>query len=150
MVSIIMGSNSDMPLAERTQKVLNDFHVEYDTQVLSAHRSPQKLVDYVSGLRKKGVKVVICIAGLAAHLPGVVAAHTALPVIGVPAQGGPLGGIDALFSIAQMPKGVPVATMAIGSHGATNAALFAIRVKSLLEPELAGKLDSYIEEMNQR
>ncbi len=150
MVSIIMGSTSDMPLAEKTQKVLDDFSVEYDTQVLSAHRMPKRLVDYVSGLRDRGYKVVICIAGLAAHLPGVVAAHTALPVIGVPVGGGPLSGIDALLSIAQMPKGVPVATMAIGSHGATTAALFAIRIKSLQEPELADRLDTYIEEMNNR
>ena len=143
-----MGSKSDMPLAAKTQKVLSDFGVKYDTQVLSAHRMPHKLVNYVSGLKEKGVNVVICIAGLAAHLPGVVAAYTALPVIGVPAQGGPLSGIDALFSIAQMPKGVPVATMAIGSHGAVNAGLFAIRIKSILEKDTAKKLDEYIKEMN--
>lgn len=146
-ISIVMGSKSDFDLAEKAQKILDDFGVSYDTQVISAHRNPERLSEYIVEAEASGTKIFIAIAGLAAHLPGVVASKTMLPVIGVPGDGGPLQGLDALLSIVQMPKGVPVASMAIGSHGARNAALFAVRILALADEGLTKKLADFIEDM---
>lgn len=130
LIAIIYGSESDRPLVNECVDILHD---SCKTTCLSAHRDPVKLVEYVKTLKDDGFKVVIAIAGMAAALPGVVASHTDLPVIGVPADSGFLGGLDALLSICQMPSGVPVATMGIGKPGARNAAHLALRILKLLD-----------------
>lgn len=133
-VAILMGSTSDMPTMEKAAQVLEEFGVESDVQVISAHRNPEKLVDYVREAPDRGVKVFICGAGLSAALPGVVAAHTLLPVIGVPLDAA-LDGLDSLLSIAQMPPGVPVACVGIGN--ARNAAYLAVNILALSDDRLA-------------
>jgi len=140
-VAVVMGSASDLPLAREALQTLSDFGVPSTARVLSAHRSPNETVDFVRGVETEGYGVLIAIAGKAAHLAGVLASHTRLPVIGVPAGSHDLGGLDALLSTVQMPKGVPVATVAIG--GAANAALLAVRILALADDDLAQKLDSY-------
>jgi 5-(carboxyamino)imidazole ribonucleotide mutase len=137
-VGIVMGSNSDMPVMSKAGDVLERFDVEYEIDAMSAHRSPARVVDYASSAEERGLQVVIAGAGLAAHLPGVVAAHTTLPVIGVPLLADALGGADALFSCVQMPPGVPVATVAIGS--AKNAAVLALQILAIGDPTLRQKL----------
>lgn len=146
-VLIIMGSDSDYPVLEETARVLKQFQVPFAMHVSSAHRSPSKTEELVSGAAGRGIKVIIAAAGVAAHLPGVVAAGTILPVIGVPMTGGALNGVDALYSIVQMPGGVPVATMAIGKAGAKNAGILAVQMLALSDRELAGKLVEYREDM---
>ena len=146
-IALLIGSKSDTPLSDKTIAILEDFGVSYEFAVISAHRQSKKLHEFMNSSSEKSRKIYICIAGLAAHLPGVVASMTPKPVIGVPGDGGPLSGLDALLSIVQMPKGVPVASMAIGSHGARNAALYAIRILALNDTELAKKLNDYIVEM---
>ena len=141
LVSIVMGSDSDWPTLEAASKVLKDFGVAHDVRVLSAHRSPAQLRQYVEQAPRRGVRVFIAGAGGAAHLAGVVAAHTALPVIGVPIESKSLKGLDSLLSMVQMPSGVPVATVAIGN--ATNAALLAVQVLALGHAALAGRLAVY-------
>lgn len=128
-------------------KILDEFGVPYDAKVASAHRSPDLVTEFVGNAEKRGIKVMIAAAGLAAHLPGVVAAQTLLPVLGVPMHSNALGGLDALLSIAQMPGGVPVGTLAIGSHGAKNSALLAIRILATTRPELREKLVEYHKKM---
>ena len=128
LVAIVMGSTSDEAIVQETQKVLDDLGVDYETRVLSAHRTPDKTRDYALSARGRGIRVMIGVAGAAAHLPGVLASWTTLPVIGVPAPGSDLGGIDALYSIVQMPPGVPVAAVAIGRMGARNAAYLAAAI----------------------
>jgi 5-(carboxyamino)imidazole ribonucleotide mutase len=128
LVGILMGSKSDWETMQAAAKILDEFGVPYDAKVASAHRSPDLVTEFVGNAEKRGIKVMIAAAGLAAHLPGVVAAQTLLPVLGVPMHSNALGGLDALLSIAQMPGGVPVGTLAIGSHGAKNSALLAIRI----------------------
>lgn len=128
LVAIVMGSTSDEAIVQETQKVLDDLGVDYETRVLSAHRTPDKARDYALSARDRGIRVMIGVAGAAAHLPGVLASWTTLPVIGVPAPGSDLGGIDALYSIVQMPPGVPVAAVAIGRMGARNAAYLAASI----------------------
>ncbi|MDP7618833.1 MAG: 5-(carboxyamino)imidazole ribonucleotide mutase [Dehalococcoidia bacterium] len=128
LVAIVMGSTSDEAIVQETQKVLDDLGVDYETRVLSAHRTPDKTRDYALSARGRGIRVMIGVAGAAAHLPGVLASWTTLPVIGVPAPGSDLGGIDALYSIVQMPPGVPVAAVAIGGMGARNAAYLAASI----------------------
>ena len=128
VVAIVMGSASDEPLVQETQKVLDDLGVDYETRVLSAHRTPDKTREYAIAARDRGIRVLIGVAGAAAHLPGVLASWTTLPVIGVPAPGSDLGGIDALYSIVQMPPGVPVAAVAVGRMGARNAAYLAASI----------------------
>ena len=123
-VAIIMGSNSDWPILEPAEKTLKEFGVEVEVVVASAHRTPDQVHEFAAGARDRGVEAIIAAAGLAAHLGGVIAAYTTLPVIGIPISGGPLKGMDALLSFVQMPSGVPVATMAI--DGAKNAAIFAV------------------------
>ncbi|MCD6129766.1 MAG: 5-(carboxyamino)imidazole ribonucleotide mutase [Deltaproteobacteria bacterium] len=141
-VAIFAGSKSDLPLVEEAKKILGDFGVEYTVFISSAHRSPQKTVLLSQNL-EKDFSVVIAIAGLSAQLPGIIASYTTLPVIGVPAECGPLQGLDALFSIVQMPSGIPVGTMSIGKSGAKNAALFAIQILALGDKKLREKINDY-------
>jgi len=140
-VAVIMGSASDLPLAKDALQVLSEFGVPSSARVLSAHRTPNETVDFVKKVETDGYGVLIAIAGKAAHLAGVLASHTRLPVIGVPAGSHDLGGLDALLSTVQMPKGVPVATVAIG--GAANAALLAVRILALEDGDLADQLVRY-------
>ncbi len=140
LVSILMGSKSDLDAMKPARDVLTEHGVEHEVRVLSAHRTPDALFDYIASATERGVEVFIAGAGGAAHLPGVVAAKTTLPVLGVPIPSGHLLGLDALLAIVQMPKGIPVATFAVGSAGAGNAALFAIAILSSKRPELGQKL----------
>ena len=144
-VAIIMGSNSDWPVLEPAEKILKDFGVEVEVVVASAHRTPDLVHEFAAGARDRGVEVIIAAAGAAAHLGGVIAAYTTLPVIGIPINATPLGGMDALLSFVQMPGGVPVATMAI--NGAKNAALFAVQILATGHPELVAKLAADREKM---
>lgn len=146
-VMLIMGSDSDLPIVEECAKILDGFKISYQMRVLSAHRTPEEAKAAIEEADAGGTKVFIAFAGLAAHLPGVVASHTAKPVIGVPVAGGPLNGADAMLSILQMPSGVPVATMAIGKAGAKNAAVFAAQVISTASEEMAKALKIYKDEM---
>lgn len=144
-VLIVMGSDSDKPVMEETVKVLKEFGVSFEMRISSAHRSPRKTSALVSGAAGRGIKVIIAAAGVAAHLAGVIAAETILPVVAVPMQGGALNGLDALYSMVQMPGGIPVATMAIGKAGAKNAGLFAVQMLALADPALAARLRAYKE-----
>lgn len=146
-VAIIMGSNSDWPVLELAEKTLKEYGVEVEVVVASAHRTPELVQKFAQGARDRGVEVIIAAAGAAAHLGGVIAAYTTLPVIGIPINATPLGGMDALLSFVQMPGGVPVATMAI--NGAKNAALFAVEILAVAHPELVKKLADAREEMKQ-
>jgi 5-(carboxyamino)imidazole ribonucleotide mutase len=143
IVGIIMGSTSDWPTMEHAAKTLEDFGVAWEAQVVSAHRTPQKLYDFASSAKERGLKVIIAGAGGAAHLPGMCAAMTPLPVLGVPVESKTLKGIDSLLSIVQMPAGIPTATFAIGKAGAINAALFAIAQLATTDIVLAQKLDTF-------
>ncbi len=143
LVSVIMGSESDWDTMQRAHKTLKEFGVPHDCRVISAHRAPDLLAEYVAGCEKDGVEVFITGAGLAAALPGVVAALTTRPVLGVPIQAGALNGQDALYAIVQMPPGIPVGTLAIGAPGATNAALLAVAILANSRPDLAAKLKEY-------
>jgi len=136
-VGIVMGSKSDVEVMHECEKVLDRYGVAYETTITSAHRNPARTRRYASGAKKRGLKVVIAGAGYAAHLPGFIAAHTDLPVIGVPIPSSPLKGMDSLLSIVQMPGGVPVATMGVGKSGAKNAAIFALQVLSLSDKKIA-------------
>jgi 5-(carboxyamino)imidazole ribonucleotide mutase len=149
-VAIIMGSKSDWDTMRRTHKVLKDFGVEHEVRVMSAHRTPVEVVEYVTGLEERGVKAVIAAAGGAAHLAGVVASRTTLPVLGVPMQGWSLDGMDSLLSTVQMPKGIPVATFAIGSHGAVNAALFAVQILASSDESIREKLRAFRKEQSEK
>jgi 5-(carboxyamino)imidazole ribonucleotide mutase len=143
LVGILMGSKNDWETMQAATKILDEFGVPNEAKVASAHRSPDLVTEYVKSAEGRGLEVIIAAAGLAAHLPGVVAAQTLLPVLGVPMHSNSLGGLDALLSMAQMPGGVPVGTLAIGSHGAKNAALLAIRILANSRPELREKLRQY-------
>ena len=134
VVGVILGSKSDLPLMESCVKVLQELELEYEVKICSAHRNPRGVMVWASSARERGLKVVIAAAGGAAHLPGVVAAWTDLPVIGVPVPTQHLGGVDSLYSIVQMPAGIPVATVAIGEPGAKNAAWLAARIIGLSDP----------------
>lgn len=138
-----MGSRSDWPTMEHTSTTLDTLGVGHETRVISAHRAPDLLFAYVSGAASRGLRVLIAGAGGAAHLPGVCAAKTALPVIGVPVESKALQGLDSLLSIVQMPAGVPVATVAIGKAGATNAAILAAQILALSDQKIAAALDEY-------
>jgi len=140
LVGILMGSESDRDVMNLTSEVLEDLGIPFEINVMSAHRSPSRVREYASGAAASGLKVLIAGAGLAAHLAGAIAANTILPVIGVPLAAGPLNGIDALLSTVQMPKGVPVATVAIGSHGARNAAYLAAQIIALEDAGTAARL----------
>ncbi|HQH29060.1 MAG TPA: 5-(carboxyamino)imidazole ribonucleotide mutase, partial [Oligoflexia bacterium] len=143
LVGIVMGSPTDSETMLAAKSVLDEFDIRAEVRIMSAHRTPEEVSIWARGAAAKGLQVIIAAAGLAAHLAGVVAAHTVLPVIGVPMDGGPLQGLDALLSTVQMPRGTPVATVAIGKAGAVNAALLAVRMLALHEPELQKKLESY-------
>ncbi len=140
LVSILMGSKSDLEVMQPARDALNDLGVPHEVRVLSAHRTPDALFAYVADAESRGVEVFIAGAGGAAHLPGVVAAKTTLPVLGVPIPSGHLLGLDALLAIVQMPKGIPVATFAVGKAGAGNAGLFAVTLVAAKRPELRQKL----------
>jgi len=147
LVGIIMGSKSDLETMEPAAKVLEEFGVSYEIKVVSAHRTPDAMVDYAKSARDRGLRVIVAGAGGAAHLPGMVASLTTLPVIGVPIQTKALAGVDSLYSIVQMPAGIPVAAVAIGNG--KNAGLLAVRILSTSDDNLAAKLDSYAEELKQ-
>lgn len=149
-VSILMGSRSDWPTMKRAAEVLDGLGIEYEAKVISAHRLPELLGEYVAGLTERGFGVVIAGAGGAAHLPGVVAAQTQLPVLGVPMKTDALGGLDSLLSIVQMPAGVPVGTLAIGGAGAENAAHLAARILALSDSELARRIEAAIDERKEK
>lgn len=146
-ISIVMGSNSDYKTIKEALPLCEKFQVTYETKVVSAHRTPEKMVAYAKEARDNGVEVIIAAAGGAAHLPGMIASLTTLPVIGVPIQSKALNGLDSLLSIVQMPAGVPVMTVAIGEAGAKNAVLSAIRILSLNDKRLANELASYQQEL---
>lgn len=140
-VAIIMGSNSDWPVLEPAEKTLKEFGVEVEVVVASAHRTPELVKEFAAGARDRGVEAIIAAAGAAAHLGGVIAAYTTLPVIGIPINATPLNGMDSLLSFVQMPSGIPVATMAI--NGAKNAAIFAVEILAGAHPELVQKLADF-------
>ena len=145
LVGVIMGSQSDWDTMRHADQVLTDFAVPHECRVVSAHRTPTGMAEYAAEAAGRGLQVIIAGAGGAAHLPGMVAAHTVLPVIGVPVQSAALNGLDSLLSIVQMPKGVPVATVAIGAPGAANAGLLAVAILSTSRPDLRAKLAAYRE-----
>lgn len=147
VVGIVLGSDSDLPLAQEITGILDKLEVPFEITIGSAHRTPDRVSEYVSTAAERGIRVLIAVAGLAAHLPGVVASKTLLPVIGVPVDGGPLNGVDALYSIVQMPGGIPVASMAIGKAGARNAAIFAAQILALGDAQIAQRLADYRCEM---
>ena len=147
MISILMGSDSDLPVLQGCIDTLKGFGIPYEITVASAHRTPARAVQLAETARERGVKVIIAAAGMAAHLAGVLAAHTTLPVIGVPVDGSALNGLDALLSTVQMPPGIPVATMAIGKAGAKNAAIFAAQILATHDAALAEKLAAFKAEM---
>ncbi len=142
-IGILMGSASDWPTMKRASEMLKSFDVAHECNALSAHRNAELLVDYLSNAEKRGVELFICAAGGAAHLAGVVAAHTNKPVLGCPMQAWSLDGLDSLLSTVQMPKGMPVATFAIGGAGATNAALFAIQMLSMDDSDLSARFSAF-------
>lgn len=142
-VAIIMGSDSDWPTMQLAARSLTSLQIPYEAKVVSAHRTPDYLVTYSKEAARRGIHVIIAGAGGAAHLPGMVAAHTVLPVIGVPIKSAALAGVDSLLSIVQMPGGVPVATMAIGDAGAKNAGLMAARILGATQPAIAKALEAY-------
>jgi 5-(carboxyamino)imidazole ribonucleotide mutase len=145
LVGVIMGSESDWPTMRRAAELLEDFGVPCECKVVSAHRTPDLMVEYAESASGRGLEAIIAGAGGAAHLPGMVAGHTIIPVIGVPIMSRALRGMDSLLSIVQMPAGVPVATMAIGEAGATNAGLYAVAMLARRDPQLAGRLTAYRE-----
>ena len=143
LVGVIMGSKSDWETMAHADQILSDFGIAHECQVVSAHRTPAWMTEYASSASSRGLEVIIAGAGGAAHLPGMVAAQTVLPVIGVPVQSAALNGLDSLLSIVQMPKGVPVATVAIGASGAANAGLLAVAILATSRPDLRAKLQAY-------
>lgn len=143
VVGVIMGSQSDWPIMGKACELLDQLGVAFEARIVSAHRTPERLVDYAKGAKARGLKVIIAGAGGAAHLPGMAASMTPLPVLGVPVQSRALNGIDSLLSIAQMPKGVPVGTLAIGEAGAANAGLLAASIIALENADVAQKLEAY-------
>ncbi len=150
LVSVIMGSKSDWETMRHADEMLTRFGVPHECRIVSAHRTPEWMREFALGAEARGVEVIVAGAGGAAHLPGMVASQTQLPVLGVPVQSQALNGLDSLLSIVQMPAGVPVGTLAIGKAGAANAALLAIRILAVTRPELRGKLREFAEEQARR
>ena len=150
VVGIVMGSDSDWPLVQKACVTLASFGVAYETRVISAHRTPDVALDYSRTAEARGLKVIIAAAGGAAHLGGVLAAATVLPVIGIPVAGGALNGLDALYATVQMPSGVPVATVACGSAGPTNAALLAVQILGTADAGLRAKFQAYKETLKEK
>ena len=142
LVGIIMGSDSDWSAMQRCVETLKQFGVAFEAHVMSAHRTPERAATYAAQAEERGLKVLICAAGMAAHLAGVIAGHTTLPVIGVPMKGGAMDGLDALLATVQMPGGIPVATVALGNAGATNAAVLAVQMLALSDEGLRAKLQA--------
>lgn len=147
VVGIVMGSDSDLPVMQETAKVLEEYGVGCELVIASAHRAPEKAAQYARSARDRGLKVVIGAAGYSAHLAGVLASLTTLPVIGVPLAGSPLQGFDALLAMGQMPSGIPVATMTVGAAGAKNAAHFALQILATNDADLAARLATYRENL---
>jgi 5-(carboxyamino)imidazole ribonucleotide mutase len=147
VVSIVMGSDSDLSVMEEAMDILETFGIPYEVFLTSAHRTPERTTVFAQGAAGRGVRVIIAGAGAAAHLAGVIASQTLLPVIGVPIDATALNGLDALLSTVQMPGGIPVATMAIGKAGARNAALYAVRMLALTDTALTGRLEEYMARM---
>jgi len=143
VVGIIMGSQSDWPTMKKAALILGELQVPFEARIVSAHRTPERLYEYAKSAKDRGLKVIIAGAGGAAHLPGMTASMTALPVLGVPIATTPLGGEDSLYSIVQMPAGVPVGTLAIGEMGATNAGLLAAQILALSDAALLGRLEAH-------
>ncbi|MFY0684508.1 MAG: 5-(carboxyamino)imidazole ribonucleotide mutase [Balneola sp.] len=141
IIGVVMGSDSDWPTMKQATDILDEFGVNYEKKVVSAHRTPNDMADYGETARERGIQIIIAGAGGAAHLPGMLASHTTLPVIGVPIQTSALGGVDSLYSIVQMPNGIPVATVAIGK--AQNAGLLALRMLSMTDSNVANQLADY-------
>lgn len=150
LVSVVMGSDSDLEVVKEALEILKGFKIPYEVRIISAHRSPDEVVEFAKKADERGIKVVIAAAGGAAHLPGVIAAYTTLPVIGIPIETEAIKGMDSLLSIVQMPAGVPVATMAIGRSGTKNAVLFAVEILALLDDKLANALLRYKRNMAQK
>ena len=150
IVGVVMGSNSDWDVMQHAAKILKDFGVAFEHKVVSAHRTPDAMFDYAESARQRGLQCIIAGAGGAAHLPGMLASKTTIPVLGVPVPSKHLAGQDSLYSIVQMPKGIPVATFAIGEAGAANAALFAVSLLANNDPVLAEKLCVYRESMKEQ
>ena len=148
-IGIVLGSDSDFPFIEKGLKLLKSFSVGFETEVSSAHRTPARTIEIIKSFEEKGVKVIIAAAGGAAHLPGVIASHTLLPVLGVPIKSA-LSGIDSLYSIVQMPGGIPVATFGIGESGAVNAVLFALEILGLENPDVKSKLVEFRSDQSQK
>ncbi|MDA8065272.1 MAG: 5-(carboxyamino)imidazole ribonucleotide mutase [Thermaerobacter sp.] len=141
LIGVVLGSRSDLAALQPAVRVLDEFQVPYEVTVASAHRSPERAAAYARTARERGLKVIVAAAGAAAHLAGVLASHTTLPVVGLPLSGSPLGGVDALYATVQMPPGVPVAT--VGVDAAANAALLALRILGGTDPGLAARLEAY-------
>jgi 5-(carboxyamino)imidazole ribonucleotide mutase len=150
VVGVVMGSDSDWPTMEHAASILDDFGVPFEAKVVSAHRTPDLLFSYAEAAEGRGLRAIIAGAGGAAHLPGMLAAKTIVPVLGVPVRSKALSGQDSLLSIVQMPKGIPVATFAIGDAGAANAALFAVAMLATTDPDLAKKLAGFRQEQVER
>ena len=149
-IGIVMGSDSDWPLVKSAVDVLEDFGLGYEVRVISAHRTPEIAADYASSACRRGLKVLISAAGGAAHLGGVIAAHTTLPVIGIPVKDGALNGIDSLLATIQMPSGIPVATVTLGSAGPKNAAILAVQMLAISRAGLRKKLAGYKEQLKEK
>ena len=143
LISIVMGSKSDWDVMQYAVKILDEFHIVYEARVISAHRTPDVMFDFAEQAKERGIQCIIAGAGGAAHLPGMIAAKTTLPVLGVPVNSKHLQGLDSLLSIVQMPKGIPVATFAIGEAGAANAGLFAVALLAVYNSELSAQLSAY-------
>ncbi len=143
VVGVVMGSQSDWPVVKETVAVLKQFKLPFEVRIISAHRTPDEASAFASTAAKRGLKIIISAAGMAAHLGGVLAANTHLPVIGVPMKGGAMDGMDALLATVQMPRGIPVATVAMGKSGAVNAAILAVQILSLFDDNLKKKLQQY-------
>lgn len=149
-VAVVMGSSSDWDTMRHACVILDRFHIPYMKQVISAHRTPELMANFAHGAREAGLRIIIAGAGGAAHLPGMIAAQTTLPVIGVPVRSHALAGLDSLLSIVQMPGGIPVATTAIGNAGATNAGLLAVSILSMTDTQLAQALQAYRDELREK
>jgi len=146
-VGILMGSDSDLEVMHEAEKRLDTFGIAYETRIMSAHRTPEKAAEYATTAEQRGLQVIICGAGAAAHLAGAIAANTTLPVIGIPIDSSSLKGLDALLATAQMPAGIPVATMAIGKAGAVNAGIFAAQIVARTDADVSAKLAQFKKEM---
>ena len=149
-VAIVMGSDSDWPIVKRAAETLDEFGVPYEVRVMSAHRTPELASKYAAGAARRGIKIIIAAAGGAAHLAGVLAGHTSLPVLGIPIKGGALNGVDSLLATLQMPSGIPVPTVTLGSAGPVNAALFAVQVLALSRSGLRKKLSQHKQAMKRK